>query len=441
MKTKIYDLLSSVKLTVTLFLVIAASSIFGTIIEQGLTPDKYRQIFGETFFHVLKFFNIFDLYHSWWFTFLLILLSVNLIACTLKQIPRVAKITIKSGKKIDDSLFTSSQIMNTLYFKEPQSDIEKRVSLFLKSISNSLTRVSNNGVFYYFIEKGKFSRFGMILVHVSVLFIFAGGLIGAIWGFGGQMNLVEGGKSDTVYLFGNEGTKKLDFYVACDNFSLKYYKNGIPKEYKTVLTIINEDKEVFKSVIRVNHPLTYKGFKFSQASFGVAGAYNFRVKVINMTTKEENLLTLDMMNKVPVSGNDLSFAVARFESDYMGQGPAALGVLIKPGEEHDIFWLNKNSPIQRGDYVFMLNDFDIVYYSGIQVNKDPGVILVWIGFILIIVGFISSIFFEHIRVWVRVSTEKEGCEISIAASTSKNKDIFKEKINRMITEYLEGETA
>ncbi|MBN1365035.1 MAG: cytochrome c biogenesis protein ResB [Syntrophaceae bacterium] len=441
MGKKIYNLFSSVKLTVILFLVIAVSSILGTFIEQGLTPEKYKIIFGKTAFHVLNFFNVFDLYHSWWFTFLLLLLSVNLISCTLKQLPHIADITFKAKQKIDYSRFSAPQIIETLHSQKNLSVIEQKVILFLQSISSSLIRVNKNGVSYFFAEKGKFSRWGMTLVHCSVLFILGGGLIGAIWGFSGQMNLVEGGQSDSVYLFGNEGIKKLGFYVACNDFSVKYYETGTPKEYKTNLTIINNDKEVLKSVIRVNHPLTYKGFKFSQASFGLAGAYNFKVKVINNITKEEKFLTVDMMNKVPVSGNDLSFAVARFDSDYMGQGPAVLGVLIRPGKQHDIFWLPKNSSMQRDNYVFTLKNFDTVYYSGIQVNKDPGVILVWIGFILIIVGFILSIFFEHIRIWIRISRDKEGYEISIAANTSKNKNAFKEKINIMIAEYLQGETS
>ncbi|HHO76403.1 MAG TPA: hypothetical protein ENN05_08235 [Deltaproteobacteria bacterium] len=85
------------------------------------------------------------------------------------------------------------------------------MSLFLGSFSGSVIRENKDDRSCFFAEKGKYSRLGMVLVHCSVLFIFAGGLIGAIWGFNGQMTLIEGRKTGSIFLFGDKGSKELGF--------------------------------------------------------------------------------------------------------------------------------------------------------------------------------------------------------------------------------------
>jgi len=78
---------SSLKLTIILLIIIAVASILGTII-----PQQYQG--GESFRHLspglFKVFNslqLFDMYHSVWFITLMVLLSLNLIVCSLDRFP------------------------------------------------------------------------------------------------------------------------------------------------------------------------------------------------------------------------------------------------------------------------------------------------------------------------------------------------------------------
>jgi len=226
---------------------------------------------------------------------------------------------------------------------------------------------------YFQAEKGKYSRLGMIFVHISILLILAGGLTGTILGFNGQMNIVEGEKSDTVTLFGGEGTKKLDFDVRCDDFTVEFYETGMPKEYKTDLTIMNDGKKVVSGTIRVNHPFIYQGLKFCQATYGIAGVSDFKVVTKNNGTGDETVLKLNMMKKVSLPGSNASFAIARFVTDHGGMGPAVLGVLLEPGKAHDIFWIFQNgrnlNQQQKGDFCLYIAGFQqtLLYgYSGQQ---------------------------------------------------------------------------
>ena len=436
---KLNKLFSSVRLTIFLFFSLAVTSILGTIIQQGLPIERHKALYSPGAFSVLKFFNIFDMYHSWWFTTLLCLLSINIIICTSRQIPRIIKLIFPEKKGVDDTVFRSSQIRKTFQSRKKLSDLEQQSEMLIKFLVGNPVKVKQeDGTCYFFAEKGKYSRLGMIFIHISILLILVGGLIGNMLGFNGQMNIVEGNRSDTVILFGGKGTEKLGFDVRCDDFTVEFYETGMPKEYKTDLTIIDDKKEAASGTMRVNHPFIYKGLKFCQATYGIAGVSDFRVVARNNRTGDETVLKLNMMKKVPLPGSNASFAIARFVPDHGGMGPAVLGVLLEPGKAHDIFWIFQNgrniNPRQKGGFAFTLKGFSRLYYTGIQVSKDPGVPLVWIGFCLIMIGFILSLFFAHKRIWLRISGSHDKYKISIAASVSKNRKIFEEKLEELTRE-------
>src|SRR4030067_2213510 len=85
----IFDLFRSLKLTISLLILLAVLSIIGTVITQNAIKDAYIQRYGVKLYEVLNFFNLFDMYHSWWFSAILLLLVINLIACSVHPLPGV----------------------------------------------------------------------------------------------------------------------------------------------------------------------------------------------------------------------------------------------------------------------------------------------------------------------------------------------------------------
>ena len=433
---KIYNFFASLKLTIFLFLFLAATSILGTLIPQGLHPAQYQELYSPRLFSIFDFFNAFDMYHSWWFTLLLVLLSANVISCTFKRISRILRLAFSGEKIINDRIFESSPIRKTIALRKNLSEIDQQSATIIKALVATPVKDERDGRVYFFAEKARYSRLGIILIHLSIIFILAGGLIGTIWGFNGQMLIVEGEQSDTVTLFSGAGAKKLDFYVRCSDFTIDFYETGMPKEYRSDVTIIEGGKERISESIRVNHPLTYGGMKFCQATYGIAGVKNFQIVAKNTNTKDESVLNLNMMKKVRLRKSDTFFAIAKFSPDYEGRGPAVLGVVIEPDKPHDIFWIfgddGKTENRQMGDLTFMLKDFEKTYYTGIQVSRDPGIPLVWFGFITILTGFILRFFLSHKRMWIRISEKENGGEIKIAAITSGNRKDFEKNLERLL---------
>ncbi|MBW2590545.1 MAG: cytochrome c biogenesis protein ResB [Deltaproteobacteria bacterium] len=73
------------KLTVILLLSLAVTSIVGTIIPQNENPAAYFRAYGEFVYKLFDLLGIFDMYHSWWFQFLLLLLTINIVVLSVQS--------------------------------------------------------------------------------------------------------------------------------------------------------------------------------------------------------------------------------------------------------------------------------------------------------------------------------------------------------------------
>src|SRR5512136_1652819 len=96
------NLFRSLKLTITLLILLAILSIIGTIITQNATSAEYIQRYGVNLYNIL---NFFDMYRSLWFRAILILLVINLIACSVRRIPGILNQVFHGpeSKELEDS--------------------------------------------------------------------------------------------------------------------------------------------------------------------------------------------------------------------------------------------------------------------------------------------------------------------------------------------------
>jgi cytochrome c biogenesis protein len=109
---------------------------------------------------------------------------------------------------------------------------------------------------------------GAYIVHMSIIFLLIGALIGSIYGFEGFVNIPEGETVNQIRLRNTNEIYPLDFDIRCDSFSVKFYETGTPKEYRSSLTILEAEQPVLQKDIIVNDPLNYKGINIFQSSYG-----------------------------------------------------------------------------------------------------------------------------------------------------------------------------
>ncbi|NIO17216.1 MAG: cytochrome c biogenesis protein ResB, partial [Deltaproteobacteria bacterium] len=99
---RVWKLFTSLKLTIFLLISLAVVSIFGTVIEQNKSLEEYRKVFSEPTIKFLSAIGMFDMYHSTWFLFLLVVFTVNLTLCTLDRLPNVFKVIKNPRLQLDE---------------------------------------------------------------------------------------------------------------------------------------------------------------------------------------------------------------------------------------------------------------------------------------------------------------------------------------------------
>ncbi len=317
---------------------------------------------------------------------------------------------------------------------------EEGIRSLLKKWFGHPMRIETESAITLFSEKGKFSRLGVYITHLSLLIIMVGGLAGSLYGFKGHVEILEGETVSQIFLRtkDEEVSKPIDFSVRCDDFNITYYdipgrKERYVREYTSALTILEDGKEVLKRTVQVNHPLHYKGLAFYQSSYGALHDVTLGVQWKNKKGKE--LLKAVEGDTVSIPYSDSRIQLLRYVPQVHNFGEGVQLVLLRPNQAPQTFWVLKDfpkfDPQSNNDFILTFEGVISKEYTGLQVTKDPGVWIVWVGSGLLIFGLIVSFFFSHQKVWIRIP-KSSGKEIILAGSTNKNKVGFEKTIGLLI---------
>lgn len=447
----LYDFFRSLKLTIFLLILLAILSIIGTLIAQNAAPEEYIRRYGASLYDVLDFFSLFDMYHSWWFTGILLLLVINLIACSLQRFPGVWNQIFRGAgsQGLEDSMLKTLPYVEKVRLSNPAKvTMEELAGNSLKRTFNQQERIETDSTITFFAEKGRFSRLGVYIAHLSLLIILVGGIIGSLFGFKGFVNILEGETADRFFVRGKNTNlpKALPFSVRCDDFNITFYdlkdrrEERHVKEYTSLLTIIENGKEVLKKTVEVNHPLHYKGLAFYQSSYGALQRITLGIQKKNK--KEKTLLEAEEGETIEVREMNALLRILAYAPQVHTLGEGVQVALLRPNQQPRVFWVVKGvaqvEPQMGEEFAISFEGKTTREYTGLQVTRDPGVWVVWIGCGLMIFGFIVSFFFSHQKVWVRVS-KGGGAEIALAGSANKNRVGFEKTFQQLATELRSTE--
>jgi len=434
---RVWNFFISVKLAIITLIVLAVASIFGTVIEQNQPPEKYHQIYEDWSFALMDRLNLFDMYHSWWFLLMLVLFTVNLSCCTIDRFPKMLKVVRNPKTKLDESLEKTLSLADRWKKKGTLPDWAATYAAALSSSFAKPTVTEEGNVVHLYAESGVASRFGVYVTHLSIVIIFVGAILGNVFGFKGYVNIPEGEAVTRVPVRGGSRMQDLGFTVRCNAFSLETYPSGQPKAYKSDLSVIEGGREVARKTIVVNDPLQHNGIWFYQSSYGQAGGATAQVAVARKDGTPMGTLALAANETVPIDGYGVIRGV-NYDQNFQGNGPALQVVVEKPGKPAASFWLFQSRPDldrQRNDSVtFSFGGLTSKMFTGLQVAKDPGVNIVWLGCALMVIGIIMAFFLSHQRVWVRLAPGADGrVEVVLAGTASRNRLAFEKRFERIQT--------
>jgi cytochrome c biogenesis protein len=437
---RIHDFLASVRLTLFLFGALAITSILGTLIPQAATPEQLLKQYGPKLNALIELLDLADMYHSWWFQVLLVLLAVNLIVCSLRRLPKTLKV-LRAGKDyLGASRIQKMHHNAEISFSSVPAETRSRVSPVLDRRFSSCLWREQNGTWQAVAEKGRFGRLGVYLVHASVLIILTGALVGSLFGFRGFVTIGENEVVDHVRLRGTGTILPLDFEIRCDKFHVEFYETGAPKEFRSEVSILEQGEIVEQAAIRVNDPFTYQSVTFYQSTYGTEPS-GIVLQFRDLATGYTRNLEVPYREPVTIPGSRDRVVVMDFAENVGNLGPAFHVAVAPENGEPASTWIVVDEPEFHGNRIGTLGISVLEYlksfYTGLQVKKDPGVWVIYLGFVLMLVSMIIALYVSHRRVWLVLKPAASGTRVLVAGNASKHPLAFAREFQHLVQE-VEG---
>lgn len=390
---KLIYLLGNLRLAIILLLFIALMSSLGTIIEQEKTVSFYETnypisspIAGFINSDFILFFGLDHLYTASWFLTLLFLFGGSLLSCTLsRQIPslKLARLWkfFKSENRTNKMGITFSLSNGSL----------SQFSYLLRQRQYNVIQ-QGSSIYAY---KGLVGKIGPILVHLSIICILVGSVLGSLTGFMLQELIPKGEVFHLQNIISSGPLSYIpqNFEGYIRDFNIAYNDQGVVDQFYSEINILDNDLEVKKEkTIFVNEPLRYLGVTFYQTDWSIVSLkFNLNKKEnVEILLKEINgesssrfwigSLEYEAKNKILVVLQDLTGKYLLYDSEKKLLGQSEIG--------HKIFFNGNHLRLNK-----------VLPSTGLQIKSDPGIPLVYIGFFFLIFSVLLS-YTSYFQIWI-----------------------------------------
>ena len=443
----------SVRFNVGLFLVVVLASAIGTLVPQNKPAADYLAKFGPFWTPVFDKLGFFNVYHTGWFAVLLALMAFDVVVCKLRRLPMLIHGPKEKGAaafRSTGDFFRRAHLREEIETGHSMDEAARRVREWLRS--RRLRFSEERGTVIadrpetltaFFTGRQRIQRWGDFVLHVSIVAVLAGGLLGAMFGFEELLPIAEG---TTVKM------ENRPFSVTLKDFEIEYYRStGAPSLYASDLVVEGPTGVVAEKRIVVNEPLDIDRVRFYQASWGVS--YLFRSAVLQVAGRE---LTLRPKEAVEIPGTELpggktplSVRANRFiptfdvdehghptNRDHEGRNPALQIDFLRGERVEASVWVLQNEPgiafRVDGDVVhptrpppFRFASIDPILLSVIQVGYDPGAPVFWLGAIFLLTGLCLHFYLHQRRLRILLVPSGAGTAIQIGGWNSRDPAEFR----------------
>jgi len=436
---------NSVKLAIVLLIIITLASIIGTLIPQNRAMQEYVLHYGQLA-KLLTSLEFTRIYQSFWYVGLLFLFSINILVCTL------TRLSSKWKRAFNPKIEKETKNLTVLKTHEKFNkgwNLTKAKDEVRKALTGRRYRVreESEGEKAFLLARKKTSGlFGADFVHLGLLVILAGGIISGMTGIRGDISLFEGQI---------QPVPNADFLIRLDNFETELYENGSVKDWKSTVTVIENEEEKLSKVVEVNHPLSYKGYMFYQAGYG----FDWQNPTVEIWAKKKDnpdytgKVRLRLGERAELEGENLLITALQFVPDFIigengqvatrSQQPNNPAVYIEGWqEETQVFsgWIFAQFPDfsrihseEETNLTFELKGYQGGEISILHAAKDPGVNLIWLGCVFLMAGLGLAFYWPPREIKVIMETNQSKIEITAGGIASKNKDAFRAEFENIMT--------
>ncbi|HEU5335066.1 MAG TPA: cytochrome c biogenesis protein ResB [Terriglobales bacterium] len=448
---RIWHTLSSVRTGIILLILVVICSAAGTFILQRPTTDAeaMQRAYAPETLAWLDRLGLTDIFHAWWFALLMSLLCLTIVAASIERFPNIWRFFARPYRRPDSHFRAALPVRKQIPVGDGEQALAAAHRVFQKQGLRPQHIVDDNQVSLY-AERNRFSLLAVYIVHASLLLIFLGGIVDAVWGYRGFLALTNGQQASQIQLQ-NGKTRALPFAIRCDGAGQENYADGTPKRWWSNLAVLKNGREAERKQIVVNDPLVYGGIRVYQSSYGSNGQLD---KVMLTATPAKGSgaareIALGQDESAPLDA-ETSVRLARFIPDFVVENnqiyarsnqpdnPAIqLEVTSKQAKEPALVWIFPQFPNVAHDnkspYSFQFRDLKMGYFTGLQVSHEPGQWLVWAGCLVMALGLGTAFYLVHMRFWAMVVRDERGRPaLWLGGAANKNRAAFEQRFARLV---------
>ena len=392
MKQKLFRTLADLRFSICILLLISLFSILGTVIEQDQSIEIYKlnypvtnPVLGFLTWDIILKLGLDHVYKTWWFFLLIFLFGFSLISCTfLQQFP-----SLKIARRCQ-------------FFRTTEQFYRLKISTVLTNLiyPKILARIQKNQYSIFqqkniaYCYKGLIGRIAPILVHLSMILILLGTIIGSIFGFKAQeivpkteqfhiQNILTSGKLTSIP----------ETSVRINDFWINYTKSKTISQFYSDLSILDsEGSEIDRKTIAVNYPLIYKGLYYYQTDWNLIG--------LRFQTEKNQILEYPLVNALS-NQNKIWLTWISTNSSLTNGLIAIIDNLegyCSIYDESGLF-LGNLELNERLNITTPLTLIEIISSTGLQIKTDFGIPIIYGGFFLLMVSTLVS-YITYSQIWI-----------------------------------------
>ena len=372
----ILNRLGSLRLTLPLLLLLAATSTLGTFLPQGRSVAQYEEFAGVTAARLIEALSLGNAYHSLWYRVLLLLLSINMVSCMSSRIPGM--ISSLRGE--------AALRRKAVWQGKMDEDTEARLSRAFRSRGfREGTRAGRR-----ILSRGG-SVYALILTsHLSILIIMAFSALGSAFGFIGTQRVFVGDSTRTYFNWKTMSDTRLPFLLVSEDL--------VKIPYPVALKIGVKEASSGRKIKLIT---THVGDDFRVP--GLPG----RIEITGFQTEDKRL------NGFWVNGDGQRAGIGP-DGEIGNSGlvliPVAFAVfpekqvlartsLVKDNQVLASSEISVNHPMKFQGLNIFLTDYGTdpfgLPYVGYQIVKDPGRTGLWVGCVLFLLSMTGALFVRH----------------------------------------------
>jgi cytochrome c biogenesis protein ResB len=403
---RIWELATSPRLAAGLALALAAGWAAALLLAPAEATSAGAAGSGSALTALLE---LDDPLHSWWFTLLLVMLALCVLAFSVDRLPRAASAVWRPSRRLTPPVERGLRHRRRLESGADAGAEAGRVAAAFRARGFEPETAEEGGTWYLFAQRGRHARLGEWVALAGLLGLLGVGIAGRLLEWDGTMEVQEGTTADDVSrraAGGLSARQRLPFAVRVNRLEADRGPTGAPATFRADVSLLGPGgREIRRQDLDQAHPLRQGGIDLDLGAWRElpGGA---RVSLVLVDEQERVRRPVRAGRGEPFQAGPVAFSVEDYSPAYRELGPAVRIRRTEDGRSTE-FWVFQNRPDfdaqNRPDrWGLEFEGLQKSYAATLRAAYRPVTEGLVAGAALLLLGLVVAFSAAHRRLWARV---------------------------------------